>query len=141
MASPVESPGRLPEGQPDPVIVGPGLKTLGEDAYRKASIATPSMSVDKTDQLTSDAPSYFDKTQSSKDPAAKSPSSPAEAVEGARSGPELLRRLSLVGETAPKSPGTDLRAAHPGLKLTGRIINAAFCIPYKLGLRSGADWV
>ncbi|KAJ9328331.1 CAZyme family GT20 [Paecilomyces variotii] len=141
MASPVpESPGKLPDGQPEPVIVGPGLKTLGEDAYRKASTATPSMSVDKVDQPSSDGPSYFDKVQSSKETAAKSPSTPAEAMEGARSGPELLRRLSLVGESTPKTPGTDLRAAHPGLKLTGRIINAAFCIPYKLGFRSGADW-
>lgn len=146
MASPVqESPGKLPEGQPDPVIVGPGLKTMGEDAYEKASNVTPSLNVDKTAQLSSDTPSYFDKVHVNKDVTAqavtaKPPSTPAEAAEGVQSGPELLRRLSLVGETTPKTP-VDLRAAHPGLQLTGRIISAAFCIPYKLGFRSGADWV
>jgi hypothetical protein len=35
----------------------------------------------------------------------------------------------------------DPRKAYPGLKLTGRIINAVFCIPYEVAFRSGSDWV
>lgn len=141
MSSSDESPGRVPDGQPDPVIVGPGMKTLGEGAYLKASNATPSLDVDKQHQTASDAPPYFNKIPGSKDNPVKSPSTPAEAVGEATSGPELLRRLSLVGGMSPISPDVDPRTAYPGLQLSGRIISAAFCIPYKLGYRPGSDWV
>lgn len=140
MSSSDESPGRVPDGQPDPVIVGPGMKTLGEGAYLKASNATPSLDVDKQHQTASDAPPYFNKIPGSKDNPVKSPSTPAEAVGEATSGPELLRRLSLVGGMSPISPDVDPRTAYPGLQLSGRIISAAFCIPYKLGYRPGSDW-
>lgn len=138
-----DSPGKVPDDQPNPVMVGPGLKTMGEGAYEKASNATPSLDVDKQHQAASDAPSYFNKIPGSKDSPnpGKSPSTPAEAAGGATSGVELLRRLSLVGGMSPISPEVDPRTAHPGLHLSGRIISAAFCIPYKLGYRSGSDWV
>lgn len=135
----------MPGGQPDPVIVGPGLKTLGEDAYTKASNVSPNLHSDKKDSLRYDAPSYFSDVPGIKQsPSADggSPStSPADATKKAKSGKELLRRLSLTGGASPILPEVDPREQHPGLRLTGRIISAAFCIPYKLHFRAGSDWV
>jgi trehalose 6-phosphate synthase/phosphatase len=53
---------------------------------------------------------------------------------------DLLRRLSLTSES-PMSPEVDPRVEHPGLNLSGRLISASFCIPYKLNFQSGSDWV
>lgn len=39
------------------------------------------------------------------------------------------------------SPGIDPREEHPGLRLSGRVISAAFCIPHKLQFKAGSDWV
>ena len=71
------------------------------------------------------------------------PSSPTEAVAGARTGEELLRRLSLVGDPTSKHDLADVdpRAAHPGLNLSGGVISTTFCVPYTLGYRPGLDWV
>lgn len=69
------------------------------------------------------------------------PGSPVEAVKGVKSGKELLRRLSLVDQVKPEVLDIDPSAVHPGLNLSGRVISAAICIPYKLGHRAGADWV
>ena len=57
------------------------------------------------------------------------------------SGPELLRRLSLVSDTTIPQPSFAHPEGHPDLGLSGRIISAAFCIPYKLAFRSGEPWV
>jgi trehalose 6-phosphate synthase/phosphatase len=73
--------------------------------------------------------------------AKKTPRTAAEAVEGSRSGVELLSHLRLVDVSYQDSPMWNPRLAHPGLQLTGRIISAAFCIPYKLGFCPEADWV
>lgn len=69
-------------------------------------------------------------------------SSPSEAAAGARDGEELLRRLSLTGQ-APKQDVADVdpRTAHPGLSLSGNVISAAFCVPYKIGYTSTGEWV
>lgn len=74
---------------------------------------------------------------------AQRPSSPSEAARGARSPDELLRRLSLTGERPKKPELTDVdpRSAHPSLNLSGHVISATFCVPYKLGYKPGADWV
>ena len=74
-------------------------------------------------------------------PEGRRPSSPREAAEGA-SGEELLRRLSLTGQrpTHPDVVDVDPRAAHPNLSLSGHIISATFCVPYKVEYRPGADW-
>jgi trehalose 6-phosphate synthase/phosphatase len=145
------TPDRIPPDQPDPVIVGPGLSALGEGAYRSASTATPAVVSEEKAQhpiLTKDeGSSYFadvpGAASAPKDAYADSPLSPAAAHLGAASGPELLRRLSLVGGAGltPLSPVADPRAAHPGLQLTGRIISAAFCIPYKVACQPGSEWV
>lgn len=140
-----ESPGKVPDGQPDPVLVGPGMKTMSEGAYTKASNATPSMQCDKNHQTSSDAPSYFAEIPGNKGTSASahvtSPATPIQAARDARSGPELLRRLSLMGSASPVLPEADPCQQHPDLGLSRRIISAAFCIPYKLHFRSGSDWV
>ncbi|WEW60412.1 threalose-6-phosphate phosphatase [Emydomyces testavorans] len=69
----------------------------------------------------------------------KSPGTPAEAAKGAKSGRELLRRLSLVDSKLTPLAVTRPEE-HADLHLTGRIISVACCIPYKLRFRSGLDW-
>ncbi|OAX81775.1 trehalose-phosphatase [Emergomyces africanus] len=71
---------------------------------------------------------------------AKFPENPTEAAKGVKSGADLLRRLSLVGSPKPAAQSIEPQDEHPGLHLTGRIISAAFCIPYKLRIRPGHDW-
>jgi trehalose 6-phosphate synthase/phosphatase len=133
--SQAESPAELPEGQPNPVLVGPGLKALKEKAYTQATNATPT---EETDAM----PSYFNNVPGDSpvdiDPAGIS--KPVQTAKKASSGMDLLRRLSLTSD-APTSPEMDPRVQHPGLRLSGRLISAAFCIPYKIGFRSGSDWV
>jgi trehalose 6-phosphate synthase/phosphatase len=139
-----ESPERVPEGQPDPVLVGPGLTALKWDAYQHATNATPSLETDKNFQMDSDAPSYFANIPGVRTESLN-PSDSASASHNTgmktSSGQELLRRLSLAGDASPMSPEVDPRAQHPGLNLSGRLISAAFCIPYKLYFQSGSDWV
>lgn len=71
------------------------------------------------------------------------PSSPREAASGARNGEELLRRLSLTGgpRPGPELESIDPHSAHPGLSLSGNVISAAFCVPYKIGYTTGGEWV
>lgn len=130
-----ESPAQVPDDQPNPVLVGPGLKALKNDAYTQATNATPSL-----EKTSSEAPSYFNNLPRANavtaDPS-ETKSEPVQTAERASSGIDLLRRLSLTAE----SPETDPRLEHPGLRLSGRLISAAFCIPYKLSFRSGSDWV
>ncbi|EPS26584.1 putative alpha,alpha-trehalose-phosphate synthase [UDP-forming] [Penicillium oxalicum 114-2] len=136
-----KTPAKVPDSQPDPVMVGPGLKALKEDAYKEATNATPSLPADKNHPADNDAPSYF----------ANIPGVKAEALDTTQtrsqprrrkmsSGEELLRRLSLTGDASPMTPEIDPRSQHPGLKLSGRLISAAFCIPYKVYHKSGSDW-
>lgn len=139
-----DSPAHVPDGQPNPVLVGPGLKALREKAYDDATNATPSVDADKKHPTSSDAPSYFANIPGAKtgspDPL-DVPSVPSGARRKLSSGQDLLRRLSLTGDASPTSPEVDPRAQHPELKLSGRLISAAFCIPYKLYFQSGSDWV
>lgn len=128
-----ESPAQVPDDQPNPVLVGPGLKALKNEAYTKATSATPSL-----EKMSNEAPSYFDNLPGTK--AATTDPSETKPAGRASSGVDLLRRLSLTSDS-PMSPETDPRTQHPGLHLSGRLISAAFCIPYKLNFRSGSDWV
>lgn len=133
-----ESPAQVPNDQPNPVLVGPGLKALKNEAYTDATNATPSL-----EKMSNEAPSYFDNLPGTKavttDPSETKPQ-PVQTAGAASSGVDLLRRLSLTSDS-PMSPETDPRTQHPGLHLSGRLISAAFCIPYKLNFRSGSDWV
>ncbi|KAJ5738284.1 Trehalose-phosphatase [Penicillium malachiteum] len=138
-----ESPTRVPDGQPDPVLVGPGLKALREGAYTNAANATPSLDTDKQHPVDSDAPpSYFASISGASteglDPS--DVSAPEDSQRRNSSGQDLLRRLSLVGQSSPVLPDVDPRVQHPGLKLSGRVISAAFCIPYKLHHKADSDW-
>lgn len=136
--SEAESPAQVPDDQPNPVLVGPGLKALKDEAYTEATNATPSL-----EKMSNEAPSYFDNLPGTKavttDPSETKPQ-PVQTEGSASSGVDLLRRLSLTADS-PMSPETDPRTQHPGLHLSGRLISAAFCIPYKLNFRSGSDWV
>lgn len=141
-----QSPTHVPEDQPNPVLVGPGLQALKEAAYVEATNATPYLDTEKIHQLLdSDAPSYFANipgAQSTENVPSGQTSLPVEAEKGASSGQDLLRRLSLAGgDSSPGLPELDPREQHPGLRLSGRLISAAFCIPYKLYHQAGSDWV
>ncbi|KAJ9480551.1 hypothetical protein VN97_g13004 [Penicillium thymicola] len=132
-----ESPAQVPDDQPNPVLVGPGLKALKDEAYTEATNVTPSL-----EKMSNEAPSYFGNLPGTKsvttDPSENKPQ-PVQTAGRASSGVDLLRRLSLTSDS-PMSPETDPRTQHPGLHLSGRLISAAFCIPYKLSFRSGSDW-
>jgi trehalose 6-phosphate synthase/phosphatase len=68
--------------------------------------------------------------------------SPTEAAAGARSGHDILRKMSLTGHQRQASlSDTDPRAAFPSLSLSGSVISATFCIPHSLQYRKGRDWV
>lgn len=140
-----DSPAQVPDNQPNPVLVGTGLKALKEEAYTRATNATPSLDVDKKHQPANDAPSYFANLPGAKtaptDPSDVTSAPSSSVTKTASSGMELLRRLSLTAEASPMSPDIDPREQHPGLKLSGRLISAAFCIPYKLCFQPGSDWV
>lgn len=60
---------------------------------------------------------------------------------GKASGEEILRRLSLTDERPKVSSRTKSRKGYPGLELSGNIISATFCVPYKIDYGSGGDWV
>lgn len=145
MSSEQESPAPVPADQPDPVIVGPGMTTMGDGAYTSASNATPSLFSDKKHQLLNDAPSYISDISAIDDsptsPSSSSAAHPTQPTKEPKSGTDILRRLSLIGDASPTQLEADPREQHPGLHLTRRIISAAFCIPYKLYYRSGSDWV
>jgi trehalose 6-phosphate synthase/phosphatase len=132
-----ESPAYVPDGQPNPVLVGPGLKALNKDAYTHATSATPAI-----DSSSSEVPSYFASLPGAQEEPADLAgiASPVQAARKASSGMELLRRLSLTSES-PALPKIDPREEYPGLNLSGRLISATFCIPYKLSFQSGSDWV
>lgn len=70
-----------------------------------------------------------------------SANSPSATAAGAR-GEELLRRLSVTGQLSTEDVADlDPRAAHPGLSLSGNVISATFCVPYKIGYTSTGEWV
>jgi trehalose 6-phosphate synthase/phosphatase len=71
------------------------------------------------------------------------PESSTEVATGAKTGEELLRRLSLIGDTTGKHDLADVdpRAAHPALNLSGGVISVTFCVPYQFGFSPGLDWV
>jgi trehalose 6-phosphate synthase/phosphatase len=54
-------------------------------------------------------------------------------------GEALLRRLSLKPDA--NSSDFDPHAAHPSLGLSGNVISAAFCVPYKIGYTTTGEWV
>ncbi len=121
------------------VPVTPGVTTDGQSSY----FQDPEPSTANTEGPDWNANSYFAprETDPTDSASAHPPDSPTKVAEGARSGAELLRRLSLVDGGRPEIAELDPRAAHPGLNLTGGLISATFCIPHAVEYRRGADWV
>jgi trehalose 6-phosphate synthase/phosphatase len=102
-----------------------------DEHYKKADSKTPHWN----------ANSYFAPKQSDSQTSTGRPDSPMEAAKGARTGAELLRRLSLVNSVSqPESMDIDPQTSHPGLRLTGNVISATVCIPYSVGIRFGGEW-
>lgn len=72
----------------------------------------------------------------------QSHSGASEAAAGAWNGEELLRRLSLTGQSSRiDAELIDPRNAHPSLGLSGNVISASFCVPYKVGYTTTGEWV
>lgn len=71
------------------------------------------------------------------------PISPTEAARGAKTGEELLRRLSLAAQRSPDAAPVDVdpRSGHEGLSLSGHVISATFTVPYKIAHKPGEAWV
>ena len=86
----------------------------------------------------SDSPGYFNSITSSRSHLAVSPDGMEEEQnpDNAESPQEILRRLSLSGESLAK-----IREANPDLALSGNIISATFTLPHTLKYRKGSDWV
>ena len=115
------------------VPVTPGISADGGSSYVQAQRSS------RRDEASHwNANSYFAPVHSDLQ---ATPSSPTEVAKGAKSGAELLRRLSLVDIANADEVDIDPRTAHPGLHLSGRVISANFNIPYNVGVRFGADWV
>lgn len=124
--------------------VTPGIHTSGRSAYidhdapsREGIVASPAP-IEAKEGTTWNANSSF-APQNDSDRV----TSPTDAAKGAQSGEELLRRLSLIGDSkAPgEPPELDPASAHPTLNLSGRIISATFVVPYNIGYAPGCDWV
>ncbi|EMC95574.1 glycosyltransferase family 20 protein [Baudoinia panamericana UAMH 10762] len=57
------------------------------------------------------------------------------------SGDDLLRSMSdSTRAQYPDLADVDPRSTHPGLNLSGHIISATFCVPYKIAYAPGAEW-
>ena len=116
------------------VPVTPGIGNTGQSAYNDESRP-------RKPSLHWNSNSYFaPKGLAVESPMSKPPESPEEAAKGARSGADLLRRLSLTTPLSPESLDADPKEAFPGLNLTGNVISATVCIPYVVAYRFGADW-
>ncbi|KAI9696637.1 MAG: threalose-6-phosphate phosphatase [Bogoriella megaspora] len=124
------------------IPVTPGVLPEGQSAYTEPRRPNTASSLGSPFDPTgaTPGPPWSARSFASRDDGR--PRSPTEAAAGARSGEELLRRLSLTGASrqARDLVDVDPRAAYEGLNLSGNIITATFCIPYSLGYSPGGDW-
>jgi trehalose 6-phosphate synthase/phosphatase len=88
-----------------------------------------------------ETPSYFSQADRpiSAEPEAIA-TSPREAAAGAKTGQDILRRMSLAAMGRRESL-SEIRSGNPDLALSGNIISATFNIPHAFRYRKGADWV
>ena len=84
--------------------------------------------------------SYFFQRENESTADFVNPESPVDVAKGAKSGRDLLRRLSLVDPRGIEALDVDPRTAYPGLRLSGKIISATFCLPYQLTHEGDGDW-
>ena len=117
--------------------VSPGQR----DTSRAETAPSDEPGITEPSDPTRPTTSYFSlpQNQSSNQPTSER-QSPAEAAKGARSGKELLRRLSLVNPEGIDTLDVDPRTSHPALRLSGNIISATFCIPYQLTHSENGQW-
>ncbi|KAF2115452.1 glycosyltransferase family 20-domain-containing protein [Lophiotrema nucula] len=126
------------------VPVTPGVHLAGGSAYIEPEDTREKSSLPFDPETATPGPSwnansYFAPKGGEKD----RPSSPTEVAKGAKSGEELLRRLSIIPDPSKQKhdlADVDPRAAHPGLNLSGRVISANFTVPYSIGYSPGNDW-
>jgi trehalose 6-phosphate synthase/phosphatase len=123
------------------VPVTPGAHTAGKSAYLEPKDTEPDTQLPFDPNSASPGPTwnanwYFSSQNK------QQASSPTEAAAGAQSEEELLRRLSIIPDPTFKHDLADVdpRAAHPGLNLSGRIINATFVVPYTIDYSPGNEW-
>lgn len=136
-------PALLPANTDIPVTPGP--HTEGQSAYFDPQSEIPSTTSSPQQAYKRSSGSHWNANSYTGHPESKHrrPSSPSEAAAGARSGEELLRRLSLNGQRPQNSdkPESDPRVTHPSLNLSGNVISATFAVPYKISYASGCEWV
>ncbi|ORY60815.1 trehalose-phosphatase [Pseudomassariella vexata] len=71
----------------------------------------------------------------------RSASSPTQAMTGAMSHQDVLRRMSLSSKGRGRRESlSDIQAAVPDLALSGNIISATFTLPYSLKYRPAGEW-
>lgn len=137
-----ENPHPILQSPEKPSLAGPRTNSSTLDAANDRSVlATPSYDAKPPVESTEAAPSF--PLLADNDNVADKQGTPVAVASGAKSAQELLHRLSLVDGTRPTASESLPQDEHPGLHLTGRVISATFCIPYKLGFRSNSDdpWV
>ncbi|KKK14428.1 putative alpha,alpha-trehalose-phosphate synthase subunit Tps2 [Aspergillus rambellii] len=134
-----EPPASIPKEQPGEVRFDLDPRTVAQDDSTTIQGIPLGLGSQEREPALPDSPVFVagDKEISRASDTA-SPSTPSQAANHAKSGSDLLRRLSL--SQAPPLRASDIRAQHPNLNLTGRIISAASCIPYKLYYRPGGEW-
>lgn len=98
-----------------------------------------------TSQTVRGASSYFSTNLNTlpEDMSHSGADSSSDALAGASSGQEILRRMSMSGsgERRDSVASIDALAANPELALSGSVISATFCLPHSAYHRKGSDWV
>ncbi|KAJ9611443.1 threalose-6-phosphate phosphatase [Cladophialophora chaetospira] len=117
---------------------GEVFQEQNDTATQKPVITTEPEKMEEQERPTTSYFSLPGKRQSTIDHA--TPDSPVDVAKGARSGQELLRRLSLVDPKGVEALDVDPRTAYPGLHLSGNVISATFAIPYQLTHGGDGDW-
>jgi trehalose 6-phosphate synthase/phosphatase len=140
---PLTHPGTGAQNANPPSILTTGVQFLESNNQVSQSPKDANESREESGSKTPhwNANSYFAPRQPSAQTSTERPDSPTEVAKGARTGAELLRRLSLVNSvTQPEAMDIDPQVSHPGLRLSGNVISATVCIPYSVGMRFGGDW-
>ncbi|KAI1849700.1 hypothetical protein JX266_004649 [Neoarthrinium moseri] len=125
-----------------PVTPGIHLSTYHSQHQSPASPASPSYftrdpaRADRRPRRISDAPRVQSPTQIEFEAGA---TSPTEAIKGAMSHQDVLRRMSLSSRGRRESI-SDIKAGVPELALTGNIISTTFTLPYSVKYRSTGEW-
>ncbi|CAO2654165.1 Nn.00g108980.m01.CDS01 [Neocucurbitaria sp. VM-36] len=124
------------------VPVTPGVHLTGKSAYFEESEAEKNNQLPFDPETATPGPSWSANSYFADQQRAESAASPAQVAAGARTGEELLRRLSVGTDSATKKDLADVdpRTAHPGLSLSGRIISATFAVPYSISHSPGNEW-